>query len=629
MDYTEKSEIKEKKLFSEFPEISTQEWENLIIRNLKGADYEKKLIWKTNQGFNVKPYYRAEDLNNLQYLNSMPGEFPFIRGNKKDNNDWEVRHDIEIADVAGINKTALDVIKKGADAVGLNATQVTNREKMSLLLKDIDIEKTAIHFNYSNSFAHTADLFINEIKSIKADISKIQGSFNFDPIGAFVISGKFKNSHENCFNEVADLINKVSVELPAFKAITINGQLFHNAGGVVVQVLPYTLALANEYLAALTGKGLTVDDISSKMQFVFAISANYFMEIAKLRAARSLWANIVDQYNPKNEQSSQMKVHATSSVWNKTVFDPYVNMLRNTTEAMSAAIGGCDSMSIAPFDSAYTKPGEFSRRIAQNVQLILKEESYLNKIIDPSSGSYYIENLTDKIAKESWKLFQYIEENGGFIELFKTGYINKEIEKICSQRDKDIATRKTSILGTNKDPNHNENMLEKIQEEGEEEEADSNGLRIYRGAEEFEAIRLATEIYKKEEGKRPNVFLLPMGNPAMYKRRVAFITNFFGCAGYEIIVNNVFNSIDEGVEAATASTAELVVICSSDEEYENIVPGLCKGIKEKNNNISVIVAGYPKNIIENLKSAGVDDFIHIKSNVIETLNKYHQKLGII
>jgi len=628
MDQSKKSDSKGTGLFPEFPPITTAEWEEVIKRDLKGADYEKKLVWKTYQGFDVKPYYRAENLKDLEYLNSMPGSYPFLRGNKKDSNNWEIRHDIDITDIEEANKIAVTAITKGANGVGFDAKNVKTQNQMSQLLRGIDIEKTSIHFLSSESYIETAKLFINEAKNRNVDTANINGSLNFDPIGYYVLHGDFYNNFDENISEAVSLIKLISDKLPLFKVITVNGQHFHNAGANIVQVLPYTLAAANEYLANLTERGLSIDMIASKMHFVFAISANYFMEIAKLRVARMLWAKIVEQYHPEEEKSMQMTIHTTSSLWNKTLFDPYVNMLRNTTEAMSAIIGGTDSMTVTPFNSVYSRPDEFSRRISQNVQLLLKEESYLNKIVDPSAGSYYLETLTDEIAKVSWQVFQFIEDEGGFIKQFKTGYIHNEINKVCKQRDKDIATRKISILGTNQFPNLSEEMLDKIQE-GSEEESETGGLKIYRGSEEYEELRLATEIYKRKTGKEPTVFLLTMGSLAMRKARAMFSTNFFGCAGYRIIDNNLFETVEEGVEAVVDSNADIVVICSSDDDYPSIGPPLCKAIKDKNSNVSVIIAGYPKNSIKDLTSAGIDDFIHIKSNVLETLKKYHVKLGII
>jgi len=615
---------KEEKLFSEFPPISTKEWEEKINIDLKGADYEKKLIWKPTEGFNIRPYYRAEDIKNLEYLNTSPSEFPFTRGNKKDNN-WIVRVDIETDNIIEANTIAIDNLKNGAKAIGFNADKVTSAESIKVLLNGIDLEKTEINFLSSNSFSQTVDLFINEIKRQNLNKDNIRGSINYDPINQLAISGKLCKNEKETFEDSTNLMKKVIAEIPNFKAISINGSLFHNSGASITQELAFGLASGNEYLYRLTSNGLSADQVLPRLLFSFAIGSNYFMVIAKFRAARLLWSKIAEQYKPKNKNSQKMNLHAVTSLWNKTIYDPYVNILRNTTEGMSAAIGGIDSMTINPFDITFKESDDFSRRNAKNTQLILKEESYLDKVTDPAGGSYYIENMTDSIAKASWQKFKNIEENGGMIHLLQKGIIKKEIEATAQKRDMDIAQRKVSILGTNQYPNVNETMLDKIKTTVDSE---NKGLNPYRGAEGFEALRLATERHTKESGKRPGVFLLSMGNLAMRKARATFSENFFGCAGYEIFDNPGFKNTDEAIKAAIDSEKEIVVICSSDDEYSEIVPVLAKGIKSKKPQTLIVVAGYPKEKIKDFKKAGVDDFIHVRKNVLETLIEFNKKLGV-
>jgi methylmalonyl-CoA mutase len=420
--------------------------------------------------------------------------------------------------------------------------------------------------------------------------------------------------------------------LPGFHAITINGHLFQNAGATLVQELAFSLASGNEYMANITSKGLPVDRVAESLRFSFGIGSNYFMEIAKLRAARLLWTAIVEQYQPENTESSRMFIHSTTSLWNKTVYDPYVNLLRTTTEGMSAAIGNTDSMTILPFDFPYKDESEISRRIARNQQLILKEEAYLDKIIDPAAGSYYIENLTHAIAMPAWELFKVIEEKGGLIECIKAGFVQDEIERSCHKKDMDIAQRKIVILGTNQYANPLESMsqsIEKLQESQNNEPSVYKRLHIYHAARAFEEVRLATEHAVSGGKKKPSVFLLTIGHPGMRKARATFATNFFGCAGYEILDNAGFKTVEEGIIAALASKAEIVVLCSSDEEYATIAPGACKGIKLQNNEVIIIVAGYPKEIVDMLKSNGIDDFIHVKTNVLEFLLKLQKKFGIL
>jgi methylmalonyl-CoA mutase len=619
------------KLFSEFPPIPTSQWEEKIIADLKGADYEKKLIWKTDEGINVKPYYSAEDLNGLEYLSALPDEPPFTRGVKKNNNTWIIRQDIDTDDIAEANRIALDAISRGVNAIGLNAEKITSHNQMQQILKGIDISKNGINFISSHSYPLTLELFIHEITHRKLEGTKITGSLNFDVISYLLTHGDFYQSERHNLDEAKYLVQTIREQLPGFHAITVNGHLFHNSGATLVQELAFSLASGNEYLADLTSEGLSIDDISDSLQFSFGIGSNYFMEIAKLRAARLLWNKIVEQYRPANPENSKMFIHSTTSLWNKTIYDPYVNLLRTTTEGMSAIIGNTDSLSIFPFDFPYKYESEFSRRIARNQQLILKEEAYLDKIVDPGAGSYYIENLTHSIAANAWEQFKTIEEEGGMIECIKTGFIQDEIEKACIKKNMDIAQRKIVILGTNQYPNSQESMVENIEKLSKTPDESSSiykKLHIYRGAHAFEEIRLATEHAVSRGMKKPSVFLLTLGNPEMRRARATFAANFFGCAGYEIIDNPGFKTIKDGIKAAVNSKAGIIVICSSDAEYATIAPSVCQGIRSQNKDVLIFVAGYPKEIVEKLRSKGIDDFIHIRTNILEFLKNLQKKFRI-
>jgi len=360
------------------------------------------------------------------------------------------------------------------------------------------------------------------------------------------------------------------------------------------------------------------------------------MEIAKLRAARLLWARIVEQYQPASPESAKMRIHSVTASWNKTIYDPYVNMLRTTTEAMSAALGGADMITVLPFDLNYKEPDGFSMRMARNQQIILKEESSLDKVVDPAAGSYYIENLTASLADAAWRLFLEVEEKGGMTEAVQSGFIQNSVAASAAQKNAEIAARRTVMLGTNQYPNMTENMLDKIQADEEEEDAEITDpvpvyktMEPYRGADAFEDLRLATEIYESEEGHRPHVFLLATGNLAMRKARAGFSTNFFGCAGYKVTDTSGFNTVDEGVKAALEAKADIVVLCSSDEEYADIAPAAARALKAARPEIQVVVAGFPKELVEQLKAAGVDEFIHVRTNVLETLYAFQQKLGVM
>ena len=407
------------KLFSEFPPVPTEKWEEAINKDLKGADYEKKLVWKTIEGFKVKPYYRAEDLEHLEYLDSNPSQAPFTRGKHADNNVWDIRQDIEADSLEEANALALEALERGANSIGLCPCKCESVEDMQRLLKGIHPEACKVNFTCGKNAVETLKRFVEVVKLGGHDPAKVEGSINYDIYGRALLHGTFKGGEEQCFAEAKELVLYAKEHLPKFHVLAVNGRHIHNAGSNIVQELGFTLAAANDLMAHLTDLGLAVDDIAPRLVFNFATGSNYFMEIAKIRAARLLWSKVVEQYNPGCDCCRQVFINATSSLWNKSVYDPYVNMLRTTTETMSAAIAGADSITTNPFDIAFEKSDSFGYRIGRNQQLLLKEESYMDKIVDPAGGSYYIENLTDSIAQYAWQLFLDVEAHGGMAKAIR------------------------------------------------------------------------------------------------------------------------------------------------------------------------------------------------------------------
>ena len=410
-------------------------------------------------------------------------------------------------------------------------------------------------------------------------------------------------------------------ELRRVKFITVGGDIFQNCGSTIVQELAFTMAVGSEYLNKLMENGLSVDDAASAMKFNFSISSNYFMEIAKFRAARMLWANIVKGYNPEKECSCKMFAHAVTSTWNQTAYDPYVNMLRGTTEAMSATLGGVHSLEVLPFDYSFEAPTEFSKRIARNAQLLLKHESHFDQVIDPAGGSYYIESLTSSIAAEAWALFREIEEKGGYIAAFKEGFIVSRVKASAEAKDKSIATRRLILLGANQYPNFTEVADKEICEcKVTRKEAEGNVLVPYRGAMAFEAMRLHVD----RSGKEPKAFMLTCGSLSMARARAQFSCNFFACAGIRVQDNTFFHSVEEGVAAALEAKADIVVVCASDDDYAEVAPKVKELLADK---AILVVAGAPACTPE-LEAQGITNFINVKSNVLETLKFYLKELGI-
>lgn len=611
-------------LFDEFPPVAVREWEEKIHQDLKGADYEKKLVWNTIEGIKVKPYYVAQDTEKLPHMAALPAQYPFVRGKNISNNSWYIRQDIDEADPFKANNIALEALKRGSEAIGFNVEQVAYASQLEELLHDINPVETPVHFLHASNYKPLFRDFTTMAAKRGWDSQNIKGSLNFDPLGFFMLYGKFYGSAEENYRDAIQIL-ECGKELSHFCVITINGQHYHNAGAHIVQELAFMLSQGNEYLAALTQKGVSIDELTPKMQFTIAVGSNYFLEIAKLRAVRMLWAKIVEQYQPETAEAMKMNIHAVTSAWNKSLYDPHVNMLRSTTEAMAAAIAGVDSFTVDPFDSTYRKTDDFSARIARNQQIILKHESYFNKVVDPAAGSYYIEHITDSIAKSTWELFVNIEKQGGFTESVESGYIKEEIEKTCQKRDMEIAMRRQVFIGVNQYPNTQERMLDKIQPTARLNQL--GNLKQYRGPQAFEALRLAVESHQQRGFDKPDVFLFTYGNLAMRKARASFATNFFGCAGYNVQEGPAVNSLDEGIQKAIQSKAQVVVFCSSDEEYAEMTDA-ARAIRQALPDTRIVVAGNPQEILSQLNEAGVQHYIHMRVNTLETLQRFNEILGI-
>ena len=615
------------KLFTEFTAPTTQEWLDKIEVDLKGADFQKRLVWRTNEGFNVQPFYRREDLANLKTPDALPGEFPFVRGNKKDSNVWYVRQNIEVNDAKEANAKALDILNKGVDSLGFMISgKLVSAETIETLLEGIYCD--CIEVNFATCPKHAlelAEILVAFFAKKGYDKEKVVGSIAFDPLKAMVMKGKDATS----LLETAPKLIEVLKEYPNFRCIAVSSDALNNAGAYIVQELGYALAWGNEYLQQLTDAGVDVDLAAKNIKFDMGVSENYFMEIAKFRAARLLWAQIVKQYEPKCDCACKMIINATTSTYNQTLFDSYVNLLRSQTEAMSAALGSVHSMVVTPFDAPYEASTDFSERIARNQQLIIKEESHFDRIVDPGAGSYYIEHLTDALATEAWKIFLKVEEEGGFLAAVKAGTIQDDINATNVKRHGDAAKRKEFLLGTNQFPNFTEKsegkkalngtQRHKDSKDGCCEEAAFKKIESTRLAADFEDLRIHTE-----ETKVPTAFMLTIGNLAMRQARAQFSCNFLACAGYKVIDNLGFKTVEEGVDAALEAKADIVVICSSDDEYaEYAIPAF----KYLNGRAMFVVAGAPA-CMEDLKAAGIENYVHVKCNVLETLKEYNQKLGI-
>ncbi len=627
------------KLFTDFPPVTTEEWMERVKVDLKGRDFERRLVWKTNEGFNVNPFYRSEDIQDFEWTDNLPGEFPYVRGTKTDN-DWYVRQDIDVKDFAKANEKALLLInEKGVTSLGfvLSGEGLT-AENIATLLKGINPEKVELNFKTCiNSTLKVTKLIVDYITSLDVNVMECFGSVDYDPFRKIF---KLGVDVPNWKDELAEIVT-ASARLPRYRVVSITGSDFANAGAYLFQELGYSLAYGNQVLSALIEKGVETTMAAKKIKFNFGVGTNYFMEIAKFRAARWLWAEIVNAYKAPCPHecdftaedgtcrcATKMNMHAVTNSYNATVYDAYVNLLRTQTEAMSATLGGVDSLTVLPFNHTYQNATDFTNRLAVNQQLLLKEEAHFDKVADPGAGSYYIEKLTSSLGEEAWKLFLEIDEKG-FYDLLIAGKIQDDINTSHEGRSFAAARRKEVLVGTNQYPSFGEKVSDKFEESytplnecgcGEEKETPLKRLNSKRLAESYEKLRLATE----RSGKTPKVFMLTIGNLTMRLARSQFSANFMASAGYEIIDNLGFETVEEGVKEARKKNADIIVLCSSDDEYEKFAPEAYKLIEGKE---IFVVAGAPK-FADDLKAQGIEYFINVRSNVLEMLTQFNSLLGI-
>ena len=614
---------KREKLFSEFPPVSNEEWMEVVTRDLKGAPFEKKLVWRTKEGFNVQPFYRAEDIEHLPTKDVLPGQFPYVRGTKTDNK-WLIRQDVSVqGNIQQLNTNIKCLMERGANSVGLHfVDECVNAATIQEMLAGIDLDKLEINlYSRRDLTVQLIEATKEALKALGADLGKVRGSFGFNPFRHTLGAGVRWSEWVETSVEVL----KAAEPLTQFTCLTFQSVDLVNAGAYIYQEIGYALAAGADILTKVSEKsGKSISEVAERIRFDMGIGSNYFMEIAKFRAIRWLWALIVRSNDEKaTDRATKAVVHAETSKWNKTIYDAYVNLLRTMTETMSATIAGVHSVTVNPFDKHFNPKGsDFSRRIARNQQLLLKEESHFDKVVDPAGGSYYIEHLTQSIAEQGWKLFLEVDEQGGFAKLANEGKIQEAVNASNDARHKAVATRRENLLGTNIFPNFTETSTEetRVIDNSKIEGKEVTALDKRRGASDFEELRLATEA----SGKTPKVFMLTIGNLAMRLARSQFSSNFFAVAGYKLIDNLGFETVQEGVDAARKAGADIVVLCSSDDEYAEYGPQAYEALKGE---IPLVIAGAPA-CMEELQAKGIEYFVHVKANVLETMQKFNELMGI-
>jgi methylmalonyl-CoA mutase len=703
-------------LFDEFDPPTYESWKEEATALLKGGSFEKKLFTKTYEGITLEPIYTMEMAPNPGDISNFPGTENYLRGTKAGGyitQAWGIsqqsdeilpnrlnellKHELDKGSTV-INIALDDITRRGKNAEAITKESVKKGGVSLTTLQDVYEALSGIDLGAHDVYIHTGESSASIVAMICAMLQangetkdKLHGIIGADPIGVLAEEGRLSISGDTLYSEMAELLKWTDKNKMNLRTILIQGQVYNNGGASAVQELGFMLATAIVYIRKLQEQGLDINSIAKNIAFSFALGSNFFMEIAKLRAAKVLWAQIVQSFGGDTE-SQKMVIHAKTGLFNKTTYDPYVNMLRTTTEAFSAAIGGIDSLETTPFDACMQLPNEFSRRIARNAQLILQNECNLRQPIDPAGGSWYIETLTQQVADKAWQVLQDIENKGGMVLALQNGFVQKDIQAVLSQRFKKLAQRADRVVGVNMYANAMEPVIEKRKINVEEiyqtraqsvksfladidetyknislSELDSArenenfmplleqafaagatlaevtavlnknnvGMKIeqtiekHRFSEQFEVLRNKARIYESEHGEKLKVFLCNMGNIPQHKPRAEFSTGFFEVGGFEVLKNDGFMTTQEAAKAAVDSGAFAAVICSTDDTYPELVPPTTKQIKAAKPDMVVMVAGMPAPEFEqSYKDSGVEEFIHVRANCLQVLTWMQMKGGI-
>lgn len=598
------------KLFSAFDPVSKKSWKEVAIADLKGADFDKRLVWKTDEGIDVQPFYTEEDLQDISIL---PHQTPAIK------KSWTNYVEVDISGQREANKFIHRMIEFGVTGILL---KVDDPEKIdfNILLGDIDPEKIQVAFKLHAPCPELILRYFSFLSLKNISLSNIRGFVQSDVLEEWSATGL-----EPDFNSLAEQL-KITARAKNFRGLMLSSHAFVNAGSGVVQESAFTLNKLTDTIEMLERAGLERELIIPELSLHLAIAGDYFFEIAKLRAMRPVLSAILKCYTPS---VSHVPVLGSNAAWSKSLFDPTVNMLRNTTEAMSAILGNCDAILINPHDSTYKNPDEFSHRISLNISNLLKEESYFDKVADPAAGSYYIETITAGLAEKILHLFNQVEAQGGYIESFKKGLIQEKISALKHKKEGEIATRKKVYVGTNKYVNPREKIPLKVETATGTLNPGFPLLQQQRATQNFEYLRQRTQHHFELTGNKPAVCLVCFGNPAMRNARAAFSAEFFGAAAFEIMEEVFLEDVKTGAEEIAKGDADIVVICSSDAEYATLGIAFAETFRSISKDKKLIVAGYPAESIEKLIQTGINDFIHMKTSVVEFITALQNELFIV
>ncbi len=592
-----------KSLFLNFNPVSKQEWIEKVNIDLKGEDFDRKLVWKNLSKIDIQPFYNVED--EQQYLK-----------NTGENSQSLINYrSIIVVSEQNGNTLALKAIEEGISGLLFDLKEHVSANK---LLEGIDLNAITVSFKLRGNELEFANDFFAFVTQNNVAKKNLKGYFDLELITNYVTKGTIDAS---IFNKTAALV-KLATEYPNFKAISITGGEYLDSGANQVQEIAYTLNSLVYLIEQYLERGIEIQTIFDNLHIQLAIGSEYFIEIGKFRAFNNLLSEVAKKYGVSEFSHS---LTARTSVWSKSITDAHTNLLRATTEAMSAILGNVNGVLIDAYDKEFNVASDFSSRIAGNIAIILKEESYFGKVANPVDGSYYIEEVSAKIAEKALSLFKTIQENGGFYQSFESELIQQQIAEIRFEKIKLLSQRRLVMVGVNKYPNLMETVAAPILSEGE---MDNNTklLTPRRASLEIEAIRKNTEELVEKTRKRPIVELSSFGNLTMRKARAAFAYDFMGVSGFTVLQEQSYHSAEQAAEESAKSTSNVVVICSSDQDYEEGALQFVKIFRALNKDKVLLLAGNPTNLIEVLTVAGLDGCIHVKSDIITTISSVQYKV---
>ncbi|MFH1049679.1 MAG: methylmalonyl-CoA mutase family protein [bacterium] len=657
-----------KNLENNFGSSKYEDWEQIAKQFLKGKPFEK-IAAINYEGIKVEPLFPKNELVGSQgRINEFPGIPNYIRGidfKGYKSKPWYISQHIAANNATEFNAKAKINIERGQTAITVNARQIlsfeatgniisgnfvpADLESFVISFEGIDLKEIPINIFAGKDSLKYLDILEHYLSQKQLKWSDVEGGIDCDPIAELAEKGELPTTVEHFFDEFKQYFENTNGS--DFRLISVCGMPYREGGGNVIHELAFTLSTAVSYIKILLEMNFSIDDIAKKIRFVLTTGNDFFIEISKIRAMRMLWALVIKEFGG-NEISQKLNLYIKSIEMNKSGLDIWVNLLRNTTETLSSIIGGCNTIELFSFDAflrraddeinsfqdsaeKYKLPSEFSERISRNTQVVLSEECNLKEVIDPSGGSYFIEYLTNEIASKSWDLFREVEKLGGMLEALKSGFPQDEVRKTRDDRIKNLSTRKDILLGVNKYPNINEEItmsglpLPVSNSQSREDSVLSvTPILKFRASEIFENLRLKSIEFKNKAGSLPKVFIVAYGPLNKYKARVDFTTDFMHVGGIKAEFKENYQTFEEAAKAFLYSSLNVVVLCSSDDLYPEFVSQFSRLIKRAKPLAKILLAGNPTNYLEEFSNAGVDEFIHVKADIIKILSELYDSIYI-